>query len=136
MLLDSHPTYRLTHEITRTPLTEALAKQRLIPEHEHEWLFGHGGGNGIKCAIGPGRHIRRTAESTNVAAFVGAIVKYTDTNSVSKWLGRLQDAKYSYAILISVGHPKEGVLDSAERFNEWLVDGPEEWLAYEEERLK
>jgi hypothetical protein len=109
-----------------------LEKHRLIANHEHEWLFGHGGGNGVKCAIGPGRHLRSSFESTNVAAFVEALTKYTDQQTVSKWLTRLQNPELSHACLRAADYPRDDAFGSEQLFKAWLNDGPEERLYWEE----
>lgn len=56
-----------------TPLSRVLVTNSIVPPHTHHWLFGQGGGNGVRCAIGPGRHIRPAAESDEFAALVLAL---------------------------------------------------------------
>ena len=50
-----------------TALSHTLLAIRLFQHHEHRWLFVAGGGNGIRCAIGEGRHVFPSAESEGVA---------------------------------------------------------------------
>jgi hypothetical protein len=51
-------------------LSRVLLTNSIVPPHSHHWLFIHGGGRGVKCAIGPGRHIRPAADSEEFAALV------------------------------------------------------------------
>lgn len=56
-----------------SPLSRALLTNTIVPAHGHHWLFAQGGGNGVRCAIGQGRHIRPAAESEEFAALVLAM---------------------------------------------------------------
>lgn len=129
-----HFTYRTTHRIKPTPVSLVLEKCRLIPQHEHQWLFGHGGGNGVKCAIGPGRHVRPTFESTNVAAFVEALVQHGDRQTQKKWLARMGKRELSHTFRMAVSSPPTGAYGSKDRFLEWLPE-PEEYVADYEQML-
>ncbi len=51
-------------------LSRVLLANGIVEPHEHRWRFGHGSGNGILCAIGPGRHIRSAAGSDELADLV------------------------------------------------------------------
>jgi hypothetical protein len=37
---------------SETPLSRAVLTNGIVQSHTHHWLFGHGGGHGVKCAIG------------------------------------------------------------------------------------
>ena len=51
-------------------LSRVLLSRGIVPSHSHHWLFANGGGNGVLCAIGSGRHLRFTLQSEKVAALV------------------------------------------------------------------
>jgi hypothetical protein len=53
-----------------SPLSRVLLTNGIVQPHTHQWLFGHGGGHGVRCAIGPGRHIRSAADSDEFARLV------------------------------------------------------------------
>ena len=55
---------------TESALSQVLLTNGIVQPHEHHWLFGHGGGNGVKCAIGTGRHIRPAVDSQEFAGLV------------------------------------------------------------------
>jgi hypothetical protein len=52
-----------THQTeSDSPLSRTVLEHAIIQPHAHHWLFANGGGHGVRCAIGPGRHIRPTVE--------------------------------------------------------------------------
>jgi hypothetical protein len=53
-----------------SPLSRALLTNGIVSAHSHHWLFAQGGGNGVRCAIGQGMHIRPAAESEEFAELV------------------------------------------------------------------
>jgi hypothetical protein len=53
-----------------SPLSRVLLTHGIVPAHSHQWLFAHGAGRGVKCALGEGRHIRQAAESEEFAGLV------------------------------------------------------------------
>ena len=53
-----------------SPLSRLLLTNSIVLSHPHHWLFINGGGHGVKCAIGPGRHIRPAADSEEFAALL------------------------------------------------------------------
>ena len=56
--------------VNETTLSRVLLTNSIVQPHAHHWLFGQGGGHGVKCAIGPGRHIYPAAESAEFASLV------------------------------------------------------------------
>lgn len=58
-----------------SPLSRVLLTNGIVAAHSHHWLFASGGGNGVRCAIGQGSHIRPAAESEEFAATVLALHK-------------------------------------------------------------
>jgi len=59
-----------------SPVSTILTSTGIIVAHEHKWLFCQGGGNGVRCAIGAGRHIRPAVESDGVAAVIAASQRF------------------------------------------------------------
>src|SRR5258705_8395552 len=46
-----------------TPVSVTLERNGTVGRHEHDWLFIHGAGNGITCALGSGDYISPTVRS-------------------------------------------------------------------------
>jgi len=85
-------TYFATRSRSATPLSAAINRAGLVPAtHSHQWLFANGGGNGIMCALGSGRHVRDTANFPAVATFVTATVTYRGQSAAQPWLAALLD---------------------------------------------
>src|SRR5438309_425937 len=55
--------------VQETALSSYLARSGYIGTHSHRWLFGHGGGNGVRCALGDGDSIRQSVTSPNVECY-------------------------------------------------------------------
>jgi hypothetical protein len=63
--------------IEPTPLSELLAKYRMITPHSHQWLFEAGSGMppfGPFCALGTGRHIGSAARQRDNTRFLEALI--------------------------------------------------------------
>src|SRR5689334_4320234 len=58
---------------TETALSRVVSKHGLCPHASHDWLFASGGGNGVMCAIGGGRHLLTAVSSAEVAVFVDGV---------------------------------------------------------------
>jgi len=88
-------TYWHSTSITQTPLSAVVAKRQLATCSSHNWLFIHGGGNGIMCAIGDGRRVHQAALSSDVAAFVSAVSDYQGQGEAQRWLKVALDTEAS-----------------------------------------
>lgn len=65
-------------KVAATPFSDMLTTNGAISPHQHQWMFAAGGGNGVKCAIGDGRHLWSTIRSTNIATLLVWNHKYAD----------------------------------------------------------
>jgi hypothetical protein len=92
-------TYWHSTSISQTPLSAVVAKRQLATCPSHNWLFIHGGGNGILCAIGDGRHVHQAALSPDVAAFVSAVSEYQGQREGQRWLKMALDPEASREVL-------------------------------------
>lgn len=107
--------------IHATPVSEALMSSGLVPPHEHSWLFCHGGGNGVLCALGEGRHILPLMQSKNVAAILGASQQFKEQTFRDQLLQALFDPKTAAAVRsLEMSVPPNGFAD-AKSFHAWLA---------------
>jgi hypothetical protein len=95
------PLTRLTYFTTRrpsaTPFSIALNRAKIVnTTHTHQWLFASGGGNGILCAIGDGRHLLTAVTSPDVATFLQATATYRGQPAAQAWINTLLDPKQSF----------------------------------------
>jgi len=101
------------HTAGSTPVGAALAKMAAIPPHEHQWLFCYGCGNGVKCAIGPGRNIEFALMSENLAYLLSACELYGERAEKEKLLAALFDPrKAQYVPYVAIGIPENGFQDA------------------------
>ena len=82
-------TYWRSHRIEQTPLSMVVARNGLAPAHAHTWLFVHGSGNGVACAIGTSARLAIAAHYPSIPEFIDAVAKYQGQAPAQKWTGAL-----------------------------------------------
>lgn len=103
-----------------TPVSRILLQDGIVAGHEHHWVFGTGGGNGIKCAIGLGRHIFPAAESEGVAAIIDASHRYGAHEFRDRVVGALLDPQRSDTVSSLQMIVPKGGFPNAEAFKGWM----------------
>ncbi|MFN0052533.1 MAG: hypothetical protein ACKV0T_10085 [Planctomycetales bacterium] len=119
--------YWRSHAIQETVLSRTVARLGLIGQHEHRWLFGHGGGNGIQCALGSGRHIRKSADSDLVAIFLENTWEYEGEESAGEWLAFAlspDDSQRMWSALSLTKFPEVGCT-STDEYRAWRTAAAE-----------
>ncbi len=112
-------TYWRTKSVSNTCLSTLANNSGLCPPHTHRWIFAHGGGNGITCAIGQGRHIGTAALNPQWAEILSAVATYRDKETASKWLKISLDPKRSMSFVGLLLHLPEGGFHDRETFETW-----------------
>jgi hypothetical protein len=108
-----------------SPVSIVLSSGGIVPAHEHQWLFCQGGGNGVTCAIGEGRHIRPVVESDGVAAVIAASQRFGDLQFRDRVLHALFDPKTAEAVrILGANAPTNGFPDVSV-FRAWLAQETE-----------
>ena len=103
-----------------SPVSTVLKSSGLVAAHEHQWLFCSGGGNGVTCALGDGRHIRPAVESSGVATAIEASQQFGESQFRDRLLRDLFDPKTSEAVRgLGMSVPANGFPD-ASAFRDWL----------------
>jgi hypothetical protein len=77
-------TYWTSHTVEQTPLSRSVAE--FVTCDTHDWQFAAGGGNGITCAIGFGRHLRQCTESAELIAFIAATAEHDGPEAAKYYL--------------------------------------------------
>lgn len=92
-------------------------------EHEHHWLFAHGGGGQITCAIGEGRRLFPAVRREDLREALELIRKNRGDEATKLWMRRLldpkssRDASYALGVLTSDSRTfEEGYKDAEENF--------------------
>lgn len=101
-----------------SPVSAVLTSSGIIAVHEHKWLLCQGGGNGVRCAIGEGRHIRPAVQSDGVAAVIAASQRFGELQFRDRVLRALFDPKTAEAVC-GLCTPTNGFVD-ASAFRLWL----------------
>jgi hypothetical protein len=106
----------------QTPLSTYLTSSGIVGPHSHAWLFGHGGGNGIKCALGDGDSIRATAESPEVVRLLAFSKQFDNQHESTNLLKYVFDRDISSDIR-SIAHsvPTNGFA-AQDEYHAWFTD--------------
>ena len=106
---------------SETPLSRVLMTNGIVSSHAHHWLFGHGSGNGVKCAIGPGRHVSPTAASEDFATLVLMLHRNGQSELQGRVLSGAFDPRTSRMVgCLAVDAPPATA--SAEELQAWFVE--------------
>jgi hypothetical protein len=116
-------TYFTTRRQTATPFSIAMNRAGLVPSnHKHQWLYATGGGNGVKCAIGEGRHLLTAVTSPEVATFLQATATYQGRAATRTWTTALLDPTKSdnAATAIRCAHVPPAGFATKAAYDSWL----------------
>ena len=95
---------------------------KLLPAHEHDWLFVSGRGNGIYLLLGEGHPISWSLHSRNTGEFVKDILKWTDRDSVNLWLNRMRDPNYSRMCQALANASRLETFTNRVQWETWIAD--------------
>ena len=115
-------TYYSTRVERETPLSGTLESLKLLPAHEHDWLFVSGRGNGIYLLLGEGHPISWSLHSRNTGEFVKDILKWTDRDSVNLWLNRMRDPNYSRMCQALANASRLETFTNRVQWETWIAD--------------
>ncbi len=122
------------HHIKRSPLSEFVAGEHLIGQHQHDWVFGAGGGAGVQCAIGEGRHLFGIIRNDEFKRFLAAVNRYRGEDDARLWLERGLDPEQTRGVLFCFRPDESEVADKAS-FDKWFATGSWMWNEYTNARL-
>jgi hypothetical protein len=101
-------------------VSTVLERNGIVSNHDHQWLFSQGGGNGVRCAIGEGRHIRPVVESDGVGAVIAASQRFGEFQFRDRVIHALFNPKTSEAVRgLGMSVATNGFPD-ASAFRSWL----------------
>ena len=107
--------------IEPTALSRYLASSRLVPAHKHDWQFGHGGGNGVRCALGAADRVRPLLTSTNVTTFLDLARQYGEPGESAKFLEYTIDPELCRAVFFLAGSIPHDI-HSSQEFRRWMEE--------------
>ena len=107
---------------TETLSSRGLEKMGLGCGRQHVWLFASGGGAGVKCAIGPGRHIWWVSDSQELLEFLRCCRQFQETGTAASMLAAALSPKSSWdARCLMKTFPKSGFARK-EDFRSWIAE--------------
>jgi hypothetical protein len=109
-----------------TVLSDYLLSSGVVSAHEHQWLFGHGGGNGVRCALGDGDRIRATVGSADVARLLSMTRQFGEQQQSRELLRFAFDRDMSRSIRFLAANVPTNGFASAEEYRVWIADN--RWL--------
>lgn len=114
-----------------TPVSVALASIRPAPPHSHQWVFAVGGGNGVMCAIGEGRHLLGPYRSPETAAFVKNVAAFDPPQlpQVLKLIADSNGVRRLDMVVRGNGFPPAGFTSRA-TYENWKAKDPLLWDDY------
>lgn len=112
--------------VDATALSSYLTSSGAVAAHEHQWLFGHGGGNGILCALGPGDSIRAAVTSAKVARLLSVSRQFGGQKQSTEFLRHAFDRAMSRIILCIAERVPSNGFASAKAYQIWFTD--QKWL--------
>lgn len=103
-----------------TSVSTTLLRSGVVGMHEHQWLFSQGGGNGVRCAIGGGRHIAPVVQSGGVAAVIAASQQFGVLQLRDKLLHALFDPRTSEAVRVLGANVPTNGFPNASALHAWV----------------
>ena len=104
--------------VRQTPVSLSLTTNLIAPPHSHQWVFAHGGGNGVRCALGGAHMVRSTVESTEVAQLLTALERYGERSFRDKVLTNLFDDSTTH--LVRTLSVPAGAFTNASQLHTWI----------------
>ena len=100
-------TYWRTSASESTVLSAYLEAHGYVPPHTHKFIFAAGGGNGVLCAIGRGRHLWTAVDSPEVPTFLDVIQRCDGPAARLRWQAFILDPEKSAKglMVIDLLHP-------------------------------
>ena len=118
-------TYWTSHDVIETPLSRIAAG--FVPPHEHHWLFGHGGGNSVTCALGPAGSMRRFTRDPEIVRFIELTHRFAGSNAAQHYLAYAlnPDQCRQFSVWLDLNNIVDSDIDSVAAYEGWLAKASE-----------
>ena len=115
-------TFFTASAITQTVLSDYLTSSGDAGVHSHQWLFGHGGGNGIRCALGVGDVIRATVSAPEVPRLLAWNREFGHQTKSADLLRFTLDPEMSRTVLLLAAAVSTNGFANAETYRVWFEE--------------
>lgn len=105
--------------VKATPLSQYVSSSGLAGPHAHVWLFDHGGGNGVRCALGAGEHLLNPVMSSNLVSLLQSAKVYGGQVESQRWLRLALNRDTSSDVLMMAALVPENGFSSEEQYRTW-----------------
>lgn len=109
-------------EIMSSPLSDVILEHELTGEHEHDWKFVFGTGNGSPMVFGTSRSVASAMTSSKSGEFLDLVMTHSGRTEARKWLAGFRDtdrAEWCRCIAEAI----EGkTFSHSEEFKNWLAE--------------
>jgi len=115
-------TYWTSHNTVETPLSQVAAT--FIPQHEHNWIFGHGGGNSVMCALGPAGAMRRFTSDSDIVHFLVLTQRFIGPEAAQHYLAFALNPEQcrDFSAWLRIGNISGSRIDTKSDYDKWLRD--------------
>lgn len=117
--------YFYQEHLEETPLSRCLSTDPAIASRPHQWIFIHGGGNGIKCALGSGGPVFSVACDPHMAQEAEASQQYADPEFHRQLVHAMLCPESAQLMGMAGYEMPEGGITSREAFLAWRKEGQE-----------
>jgi hypothetical protein len=120
------------HKTFATQLSAFATREGLVGAHPHDWLFAAGGGSGVRCAIGQGRHLIGVVRDDQYCSFLRALRDYRGVDGATAWLHRGLDPAQSIDV-VSTFRATGSEFGDRDSFDRWFDQQTEVWKLFHPE---
>ncbi|MCY2953349.1 MAG: hypothetical protein NTU53_15425 [Planctomycetota bacterium] len=112
--------YWISHSEEDTLISKTVTSAGLVTAHQHDWVFGHGGGNG-RFGSGPGISMRRAADSPDMVRLIQTIAQYEGKAAAQRLIHKLLDYRTTREVqeqIMFLDLPPQG-LSTLRDYRQW-----------------
>jgi hypothetical protein len=122
-------TYWSRHNVEETEMSRTARDARLVGDHVHDWVFVHGSGNGIACALGEGGDASTNVRLPEVVSFISCSGRYRERREAAEWLSMALDPVNSRAVCqwLTVEQFPENGFETAADYENWRSRADGSW---------
>ena len=107
---------------SETALNRYLTSSGVVTPHAQRWLFAHGGGNGVRCALGDGDSIRSSVASSEVVRLLEATRVYGGSHEFREYLRLTFDRDHSRKVKMLANSMPTNDFPNKAAYRSWVEE--------------
>lgn len=108
--------------VKATPLSQYVTSSHLAEAGSHDWLFAHGGGNGVRCALGSGDRLRDSVQSANLVRFLQLVREFGGEAESKEFLRLALDPEASWKVSQAGLFLPENGFSTVSDYRSWISE--------------